>query len=63
MRATEKTLALLNFRASLDFFIRSSTQEPPERPGPYHPYLIPNETWETFIVSALAEKGIEYPGG
>ena len=23
---------------------------------------IPNEIWEKFIVSVLAEKGIEYPG-
>ena len=67
MRATEKTLVHceVNFRASVFGFLYQVIYlgTPVEEAWALLTRIwIPNETWETFIVSALAEKGIEYPG-
>ena len=67
MRATEKTLVHceVNFRASVFGFLYQVIYlgTPAEEAWALLTRIwIPNETWETFTVSALAEKGIEYPG-
>ena len=67
MRATEKTLVHceVNFRASVFGFLYQVIYlgTPAEEAWALLTGIwIPNETWETFIVSALAEKGIEHPG-
>lgn len=67
MRANEKTLVHceVNFRASVFGFLYQVIYlgTPVEEAWALLTHIwIPNQTWETFIVTALAEKGIEYPG-
>ena len=66
MRATEKTLVHceVNFRASVFGFLYQVIHlgTPVEEAWTLLTRIwIPNEIWETFIVSVLAERGIEYP--
>ena len=66
MRATEKTLVHceVNFRASVFGFLYHVIYlgTPVEEAQSLLTRIwIPNETWETFIVSVLAERGVEYP--
>ena len=66
MRATEKTLVHceVNFRASVFGFLYQVIYlgTPVEEAWALLTRIwIPNETWETFIVSVLAERGVEYP--
>ena len=66
MRATEKTLVHceVNFRASVFGFLYQVIYQgtPVEEAWTLLTRIwIPNETWETFIVSVLAERGVEYP--
>ncbi len=67
MRAADKTLVHceVNFRASVFGFLYQVIYlgTPVEEARSLLTSIwIPNETWETFIVSVLAEKGVEYPG-
>ena len=67
MRATEKTLVHceVNFRASVFGFLYQVIYlgTPVEEAWSLLTRIwIPNETWETFIVSVLTDKGIAYPG-
>ncbi|MFL2501289.1 MAG: protein tyrosine phosphatase family protein [Luminiphilus sp.] len=67
MRATEKTLVHceVNFRASVFGFLYQVIYlgTPAEEAwGLLTRIWMPNEIWETFVVSELAEKGIEHPG-
>jgi len=67
MRATEKTLVHceVNFRASVFGFLYQVIYlgTPVEEAWALLTRIwIPNETWETFIVSVLTDKGIAYPG-
>lgn len=67
MRATDKTLVHceVNFRASVFGFLYQVIYlgTPVEEAWALLTSIwIPNETWETFIVSVLAERGVEYPG-
>ena len=66
MRATERTLVHceVNFRASVFGFLYQVIYlgTPVEEAQSLLTRIwIPNETWETFIVSVLAERGVEYP--
>ena len=66
MRATEKTLVHceVNFRASVFGFLYHVIYlgTPVEEAQSLLTRIwMPNETWETFIVSVLAERGVEYP--
>ena len=66
MRANERTLVHceVNFRASVFGFLYQVIYlgTPVEEAWALLTRIwIPNQTWETFIVTALAEKGIEYP--
>ena len=67
MRATEKTLVHceVNFRASVFGFLYQVIYlgTPVEEAWSLLTRIwIPNEIWETFIVSVLTDKGIAYPG-
>ena len=67
MRATDKTLVHceVNFRASVFGFLYQVIYlgTPAEEAQSLLTSIwIPNEIWEKFIVSVLAEKGVEYPG-
>jgi protein tyrosine phosphatase (PTP) superfamily phosphohydrolase (DUF442 family) len=66
MRATDKTLVHceVNFRASVFGFLYQVIYlgTPVEEAWALLTSIwIPNETWDTFIASVLAEKGVEYP--
>jgi protein tyrosine phosphatase (PTP) superfamily phosphohydrolase (DUF442 family) len=66
MRATDKTLVHceVNFRASVFGFLYQVIYlgTPVEETQSLLTSIwIPNETWDTFIVSVLAERGVEYP--
>jgi len=66
MRAKEKTLVHceVNFRASVFGFLYQVIYlgtRPEEAKSLLTSIWIPNETWETFITSVLAEKGFEHP--
>ena len=66
MRTTEKTLVHceVNFRASVFGFLYQVIYlgTPVEEAWALLTRIwIPNKTWETFIVSVLAERGVEYP--
>ena len=67
MRATEKTLVHceVNFRASVFGFLYQVTYlgTPAEEAWALLTRIwIPNEIWETFIVSVLTDNSIAYPG-
>lgn len=67
MRATDKTLVHceVNFRASVFGFLYQVIYlgTPVDEAWSLLTHIwIPNETWKTFIVSVLTDKGIAYPG-
>ena len=67
MYAADKTLVHceVNFRASVFGFLYQVIYlgTPAEEAWSLLTSIwMPNETWETFIVSVLTDKGIEYPG-